>query len=324
MTTVLLLGLGGNVSQGILTALRAGREPVRIVGACVTPMAAGLHLADRALISPHADDPGFEPWLLETIERERIDAVLSGVEPVLTALAALDVPVPCVVSAPQALAVGADKLGTARWLERQGLPFPRTELPEEAASLITACGFPLVAKPRQGKGSHGVHVVHDTDELRAAVAPGGYVVQEHLAGEEFTAGTFSDRDGIVRGAIALRRTLHAGTTATAVAGDFPEVRALARTVAERLRPLGPLNVQLRLHDGVPTPFELNVRFSGTTPIRTHLGFDEVGAALRHLVRGDPPEDLPDVTAGVALRMWTEVYPRPEALAALEQEGRADP
>ena len=47
---------------------------------------------------------------------------------------------------------------------------------------------------------------------------------------------------------------------------------------------GPLNIQLRLsEDGVPVPFELNVRFSGTTPMRARFGFCDVEAMLREVL-----------------------------------------
>ncbi|NOG51580.1 MAG: hypothetical protein HND48_20760 [Chloroflexi bacterium] len=52
--TVLVLGVGGNVSQGILKALALSTLPVRVIGACVGPgvdgavhLRRGLHLAAR-------------------------------------------------------------------------------------------------------------------------------------------------------------------------------------------------------------------------------------------------------------------------------------
>jgi carbamoyl-phosphate synthase large subunit len=74
-------------------------------------------------------------------------------------------------------------------------------------------------------------------------------------------------------------------------------------IVERLRPLGPCNVQLR----GTTPFELNVRFSGTTPMRARLGFREVEEALRHFVLGEPARELERPTEGVVLRYWNEIY-----------------
>jgi carbamoyl-phosphate synthase large subunit len=94
-------------------------------------------------------------------------------------------------------------------------------------------------------------------------------------------------------------------------------------VVEALRPVGPCNVQLREHEGAIVPFELNVRFSGTTPARTRFGFPEVEATLRHLALGEPLPELPRVTEGVMVRYWNEVYPDAQAVAALEAGGSLD-
>lgn len=331
--TVLVLGVGGNVSQGIVKALRSGRTPVRIVAACISPLSAGLYAGDVALISPRADEAGFVDWLLETCRREGVVGVFSGVEPVLLALAThaqrlrSETGAVAVASTPEVLAIGQDKLLTARWLAQQGLPFGRAADGVDRAAvdaLIAQSGFPLVVKPRRGKGAQGVSVVQDERALERVLADGD-LVQEYLGSEqvEFTAGGFCDAEGTLRGTIVMHRTLVSGTTAIARVGAFPDVREIADRVVRRLGPTGPCNVQMRIHEGVPTPFELNVRFSGTTPVRTHLGFGEVDLALRHLVLGEPAAPLAVVTRGVALRYWDELYVEPAALEAIERDGRLD-
>jgi carbamoyl-phosphate synthase large subunit len=121
----------------------------------------------------------------------------------------------------------------------------------------------------------------------------------------------------------LRRTLQAGTTTTAELGSFPEVRETAGAIASALGPLGPCNVQLRVHEGRPVPFEINPRFSGTTALRARMGFNEVEAALRHFVLGEPAPELTDVGSGVALRYWNEVYVPYEAVQTITDEGVLD-
>jgi carbamoyl-phosphate synthase large subunit len=158
--------------------------------------------------------------------------------------------------------------------------------------------------------------------LELVVGSEGLVVQEHLEGEEYTVGCVCDEAGELRGSLAMRRELQAGTTYRAEVGDFPEVREYAERIARRLRPTGPLNVQLRLSEGRPVAFELNVRFSGTTPVRARLGFNEVEAVLRHFALGEPLS-LPRVTEGTVLRYWNEVYVDDAARRQLEESGRLD-
>lgn len=333
---ILVLGVGGNVSQGIMKALALSSLRTRVVAACVDSGSAGLFAADAAYVSPPADDPGFAAWLVDTCRREGIDGVLSGVEPVLEALArdaeALrgETGAVAVVSPGETLAIGADKLDTCRWLAANGLPCPAFADAADAAAvelLVQTKGYPLVAKPRRGKGAAGVRLVRGGRDLDCLGSREGTLIQEHLGSEaeEFTAGCFCDRQGGLRGSIVMRRRLANGTTLSAEIGSFEEVAEVAARVCRRLAPVGPCNVQLRLHEGQPIPFEINVRFSGTTPIRAHFGFNEVEASVRHHVLGEPAIDLPRVHAGRAVRYWNEIYLDPAAVDELRQAGSlADP
>jgi carbamoyl-phosphate synthase large subunit len=335
MLNVLVLGVGGNVSQGILKALAVAKLRCRVIGACISSLSFGLYTVDQAYISPAASDPAFRDWLIRLCCTEQVHAILSGVEPVLTVLAEAaeaihaETGAVCIVSTPECLAVGNDKLLTAQWLRDSGFSFPKSvdaANPGDVDSLMRECGYPLIAKPRCGKGARGVFELRNDEELRSVTARNGYVVQECLGDpqQEYTVGCLSDRDGIVRGALVMRRDLREGTTYRAEAGLFPEVRKEALRIAEALRPMGPCNIQMRVHNERAVCFEINVRFSGTAPIRARLGFNDVEAALRHYVLAEPAADLPLITSGVALRYWNEVYVNAEAQAQLDERGSLDP
>ncbi|MDX6643220.1 MAG: carbamoyl-phosphate synthase large subunit [Solirubrobacteraceae bacterium] len=328
---VLVLGVGGTVSQAILKALALSPLSTRIVAACVTPYAAGLFGADRAYVSPRADDPGFLQWLDDIVRRDHVHAILSGVEEVLDVLAPEAEAIRdrtgsiAVVAEPSTLAVGRDKLTTCHWLRDRGLPHPRFADSGDTAAvemLVEACGFPLLAKPRIGKASEGVALLQQPSDLERVRGLGGVVVQEYLGTpeEEFTAGCVCDADGSLRATIVMRRQLRFGTTVQAEVGEYPDVRTVAERVVSELSPAGPCNVQLRLRDGEPVPFELNVRFSGTASARARLGFNEVDAVLRNLVLGEPVPDLSAVTKRVMLRYWNEVYVPRSAIDELERTG----
>ena len=332
--TVLVLGVGGNVSQGILKALALSELPCRVVGADVDPMKWGLYTVDRAYVSPRADDVGFLEWLVEICVREGVQAVLSGAEAVLPALAQDAKALRersgavAIVSEPRVLAIGDDKLLTSQWLERHGFvgpPYAASEDEAGLSDLAAQYGFPLIAKGRNQGGSRDLIHIRDEADLAYVAVKTGYVVQQYVGDEasEYTVGSFSDRDGQVRGAIAMHRRLQEGTTVDAEVGEFPAVRQEAIRIAEALRPMGPCNIQARLVDGRSMCFEINVRFSGTTPVRAQLGFNEVEEALRHFVLGTPARDLPLVTRGLMIRYWNETYVDEGARDSLERTGRLD-
>jgi carbamoyl-phosphate synthase large subunit len=167
--------------------------------------------------------------------------------------------------------------------------------------------------------------VRSEAELTYALSMPDYVLQECLGTDEteYTVGCFCDKDGELRGTIAMHRELHYGTTCRAELGDFPEVRHEAARIARALKPMGPANVQMRISNGKPVCFEINVRFSGTTSIRARFGWNDVEAALRHFVQNEPARDLADVTYGVALRYWDEMCVDPRGAAQLNASGSLD-
>lgn len=329
--TVLVLAVGGNVSQGILKALAMSDTPCRVLGADINAPQLGLYTVDKSFISPWAHEDSFFDWLCGICREESVNAILSGAEPVLKALAARKQEIQaasgavCVVSEADVIELGEDKYLCSQWLDSQGFAAPRYAVPEEPGAvdaLVEACGFPLIAKPRIGGGARGLMTVSDARDLEYVCGKPGYLLQEHVGADdlEYTVGCFCDKEGALIGSIAMRRVLLSGTTYRAVLGDFPEVRAEAERIALALLPMGPCNVQLRMTDRGPVCFEINPRFSGTTPIRAHYGFNEVDAALRHFVLDEEDVTLPLVTEGLALRYWNEMYIDPAAHAALEQNG----
>ena len=331
---VLVLAVGGNVSHGILKALARSSLPCRVIGADIQPFKCGLYTVDKAVISPWAKDPAFMDWLLDLCRRESIHAILSGAEPILLALSReserirLETGAICIVSDPATLDLGDDKLQTCQWLENHGLPCPAYALsddPRAATELRDRVGYPIVAKPRRGGGMRGMLFAQDDIDFEYVLKRPGFLLQQYIGAEneEYTAGTFADRDGHVRGCITLRRELHTGTTSCAVAGAYPAVTDMAVRITELLRPMGPCNIQLRMHDGAPCCIEMNIRFSGTTPVRAMLGFNEVEAALRHYVLGEPASDLPAVHEGVMLRYWNELYVAGDAAEALQRSGELE-
>ena len=330
MLNVLVIGVGGNVSQGVLKALALCRFALNIIVAGVDPMDYGLHTGYRAYICPWANHPQFMGWLVDTCKKEEIHAILTGAEPVVNFLSEHQAKIEhstgavVIASTPDVIAIGDDKLKTCEWLEANGFPCPAYAVSEDAAALRALAfqfGYPLVAKPRTGGGSRGLFLVQNDADLAYAATREHYIVQQTVGerNTEYTVGCFSDRDGAVQGVISLQRELHEGTTYRAVAGDYPLVDEAARGIAAALKPKGPCNIQCRIHDGKVYCFEINVRFSGTTPIRARLGFNEVEASLRHFVQGEAVT-LPRITQGILVRYINENYIEPEAIEILRRDG----
>ena len=120
----------------------------------------------------------------------------------------------------------------------------------------------------------------------------------------------------------MKRELKDGNTYRAFVEDYPTVTNAVQRMAVALNSFGPANFQLRLTVKGPTVFEINARFSGTTPLRVALGFNEVEATLRRVVLGETIEPL-TYRKGVVLRYMNEMVVPFEEYQKLAEGGYLD-
>jgi len=209
---------------------------------------------------------------------------------------------------------GYDKWETNQFCKTQQIPYPQTFLPTEREKIrkyISKRGFPLIVKPKVGYGSRDVVLVRNPEELKVFIKRiEDPVVQEYLKNdsEEYTASSFVTEDQQIIGTIIFRRYLSAGATYKAEVITDRKMTKQVEAIVRRVAPLGPCNIQFRKAGNKIVPFEFNVRFSGTTPIRSSLGFNDAEMALRHFVLGQKLKK-PKVKKGVAFRYWNEIIVR---------------
>lgn len=327
---VLVTGAGAVLGQGVLRSLREARLPLRLLTADPDHRASGHWLGDHAFRIPMARDPEFLAGVEALVEREGVRVLIPGTDVELAVFAEhrerleARYGMHVLVSPPRAVEIADDKFLTARFLAGAGLPFARSAMARDAdgvRALAAEVGFPLFAKPARGARSYGARPVRDERELEAILAePGDLVVQEHLpeADGEYTAGSLTF-DGEAGGVVVLRRDLRDGNTYRAYADTSGRFDGFVRAAAEQLGAHGPCNFQFRVRGGEPVVFEINARFSGTTPLRAVFGFNEVEAALNRLLLGEPVP-RPTVREGAVLRAWSDVFVPADQLDRLARNG----
>jgi Carbamoylphosphate synthase large subunit (split gene in MJ) len=323
----LVTGGGAVLGQGIIKSLRESALDVDIIAVDPNPLSSGLYWADRGYKVPMASHPEFGPAIERILEDERPDVLFVGTDVELAFFAerredyARRFGTVVLVSDPRVIAIADDKYDTYRFLKEAGFSPPASALPEETpalARLIAETGFPLVVKPRVGARSAGVSVVRSRPELVAALeGRTGLVVQECVGTDdsEYTAGVLVF-DQEPQAAIVLRRDLRDGNTYRAYAGTYPDMERQVRAFAAALQPFGPANFQFRVDpDGTARVFEINARFSGTTPMRAMLGFNEVEMSIRKLLFNEPIRQ-PRGKSGVVLRYLQEMFVGEEQISAV--------
>lgn len=317
---ILVLGISGNVSAGILKVVRANFKNAHIIGSCVDKTFNSIY-SDEFIISPFASDDFFSEWIKNLCSSKNINVILSGVEEVNDALSLIKEELfnltSTVVICPsiQALKIGKDKYKTFDWLKSNNFNYPQTILPsskEDVVSFYDLLQKNLILKPLNGKSSQGIYYLNNIDDIDYInIDFKSYTLQEVIGNleDEYTVGSFQFQNGQCVQPILMKRQLKDGNTVFAQIVQNKEISDYCLEITKKLNPLGPLNIQLRLNDfGKPVCFELNVRFSGTTLIRDFFGYKDVVASIYEACNIIPEFDLFDFKKnGICIRQVEELF-----------------
>jgi carbamoyl-phosphate synthase large subunit len=243
----------------------------------VNALSPAVYAGDRAYLVPLTSDPSYLDEVLAICEAERIDLVIPTIDDELPVFgravaqfAARGVRV--VVSPEHTTRLCSDKHETCRALRAAGVSAATSYLP---ASLPSQPVLPLFIKPRFGRGGVGAVVARTSRELAFFLdyVPDP-VVQEYLDGPEYTIDVLCDFNGRPLSIVPRERVVvRAGVIDRGRTVNDPALLELAVACTTTLRFSGPINIQCRIHQGRPTVFEINPRFSGGIPLTIAAGAD---------------------------------------------------
>ena len=316
MIRILVTGVGSLLGQGILKSLADSSLDYEVTGTDYFPSAVGLYWVDKAhllpdVLKPEVDEKEWIDALIQVIRLEKIDIVLPGLDfeiPILAKYASTigkKTGAVLVVSSIEISTVGDDKWKTVIFLKNNNFHYPKSCLPEEIDDFMQSNAFPLIVKPRFGHTSENVFLVNNESQLREFIKKCDKpIIQEYLGDpdQEYTCGT-TCIDGEIITLISLRRTLKKGNTQQAFCENTAVIDEYIKKLTLRLNPYGPINFQLRLTDRGPVVFEINPRFSGTTPIRAIFGVNEVEAVVNRIMNTGIGKKYKE-REGVVIRYFT--------------------
>jgi carbamoyl-phosphate synthase large subunit len=319
---VLVTGAGSGVGQGIIKALRLSQLPLTIISADIAPMNAALYRTDEAIIVPRVESTGSLDEIVAILARNKIDVVMVGSEFDMVFFSRNKALIESqtnalIIAAPlETVHIADDKWLTAEFLRGKGLPYAEAWLPsgmDDAVRVAGEWGYPVVLKTRRGTSSRHVHIVKDRRMLEECYSSTPLPMLQRVIDiptselhSEYTCSVFKMPDGKILGPFTARRTVRGGTSWHVEVARFNELDELLLAIGHAMDFIGSLNVQLMLTEEGPVPFELNARFSGTTAVRAHFGFNEPEMALRaYYYREDIP--APSIRSGIALRYHEEVF-----------------
>jgi carbamoyl-phosphate synthase large subunit len=267
-----------------------GRAGATTVAADVNPLAPALYHAHHHALVGRVDDPQYVDQLRSLVRAHDIRLVIPLTDLDQHVLAAADLGTTVLLSDAEVVAAMSDKYLAHEFLLERDIPSPATWLPED---LPRELPLPALVKARIGFGSRNIYRAETREELDFFLAhtPVDSMVQECLAGEEFSIDVFCDLEG--RCLNAIPRTMIESKGGESIKGMTirdAELIEFGRAVAEALPIKGPANVQcFREGDGRLLVTDVNPRFGGGFPLPLAAGsrYPELALALANGERPEP-------------------------------------
>lgn len=318
MKNILVTGAGALLGQGILRSLQGIGSDFYIHTADPDYRSTGHWLGNKAHIIKFANDPEYLTSVEKILYAEKIDIVLIGTDTELPIFALNKVmleqkySLKILVSNSTVIEIANDKYLTANFLKNNGFYFPISYMANDSigiSKLKEERNYPYIAKPVDGARSKGVELIKNENDLnRVSSFSNNLVVQEYISDNdgEYTSGCLVFNKKCVA-VVTLKRDLRDGNTYRAYYRvEYDKYNSYISEVAEKLEVDGPCNFQFRIKNGRPVIFEINSRFSGTTPLRSIFGFNEVEACIKFYLN-NVLTSRPKLISGVVMRTWADIF-----------------
>ncbi|MBK5283680.1 MAG: ATP-grasp domain-containing protein [Nitrospiraceae bacterium] len=284
---------------------------VKIIGTEIDPLApAAQLLGDNVHIVPRDDDPTYAARIGALCRDQQVTAIFPLIDPDVAVLGSLldDASWGSTLFAsvpPEHIATVSDKWCTFRWLVDNGLPTAWSFLPGDTDDAIR---FPLYIKPRNGSGAVHTYQVHNHAELAffSDYVPNA-IIQDFLEGPEITVDAIVGRSGDLHALMQRKRLqVRSGEVSRGITVFEPEIDVLARAVVGKLKPRGPITIQMMWDGKRFCVNEINARMGGGLPLSIAAGVP-VADILLSSWAGDPVPTVNQCEQGVVMTRFDESF-----------------
>jgi carbamoyl-phosphate synthase large subunit len=303
---VLVPGASAPAAINTIKSLKMVNYPVKIISSDTNPISAGFYLSDAHEVLPEVENESYTTRLFEIISKHNIGILMpsSGYDIYNFSRNKgnlLDRGAVAVVSDEDVMEKCRDKMETFTFLS-QKFASPYTTV--DPNKIIE---FPLIAKPRFGKGSKGVVKIDNDDDLKYVQSKNDNLIfQEYLPGTEYTIDVLSDLEGepiIAVPRIRLQTKAGISTIGKIVKDD--SISETCKSIAKYLKIIGPCCIQMKeTKDGILKVVEVNPRLGGGT-IFTALAGANFPSMILDMVNGKKVEP-PVISEITVVRYFEEI------------------
>lgn len=287
---ILAAGTRNKIVQGFKKAFEGQGT---VIATDTSALAPAIYEADKYYMVPPITAPDYLEHIYKICREEKIDGVLSLIDPELGLLAAHEeefraIGVTVIGSSAELCDISLDKYKMFLWLTAHGYRCARSYTDKEAFYSAVKAGeisYPVFVKPACGSASISISAAPDNEAVDFLFArEKGLMIQEYLHGQEIGADVYIDMiSGEVVSIFTKKKLkMRAGETDKAVSFKDPALFALIEKFVLEAGYRGQIDIDIFEIDGAYYISEVNPRFGGGYPHAYACGCDHMKLILENL------------------------------------------
>lgn len=264
-----------------------------VVATDMSELAPAIYEADKYYIVPRMTDVGYLDIILDICKKEKIDGILSLIDPELSLLAKNNdkfkaVGTTVIGSSYELCEMSLDKYEMYEWLKNHNYKCAKSYMDKDEFYADIEAGkanYPVFVKPARGSASIAISKVYDKETVELLFAHDeGLMIQEYLNGQEIGADVYID---IVSGEIISIFTkkklkMRAGETDKAVSFKDDKLFDLIKKFVLEAGYRGQIDIDIFDVNGEYYISEVNPRFGGGYPHAYECGADHMKLIVHNL------------------------------------------
>jgi len=303
--TVIRTAVGCPAAAGLIKELK--KMGVRVVGTDCNSLSSGFYLCDKSYVVPKGDNPHFLKEILRICSLEKPKAIISGPEEELLTLSKNKKiferkNILVLVPNYETVKICSDKIATYNFFKKEGIPTPENYKKNDIK-------FPIIIKPRFGRGSTNIFKANNKKELEFYSGKvKNPILQEFINGTEYTVDVFADLEGNPLSVVPrIRLQIESGISMKGKTVYEKVIIDLCEKITEKLKIIGPSCIQFIKDREGPRFIEINTRFGGGSILSMKADSTIIPNLIRIIKREKPRKSKGFKENLTMLRYYSEIY-----------------
>lgn len=264
-----------------------------VIATDMSGLAPAIYEADKYYIVPRMTEPGYLDVILDICKKEKINGILSLIDPELSLLAKnkdkfKEVGTTVIGSSYDLCEMSLDKYEMYEWLKEHDYKCAKSYMDKDEFYADVEAGkanYPVFVKPARGSASIAISKVYDKETVELLFAHDeGLMIQEYLNGQEIGADVYIDMlsGEIVSIFTKKKLKMRAGETDKAVSFKEDKLFDLIKKFVSEAGYRGQIDIDIFDINGEYYISEVNPRFGGGYPHAYECGADHMKLIVNNL------------------------------------------